>query len=56
MENPFEKIEKPFKPVPIKLKGRVMKDIAYAKLLMEIAGLFSFNLASIIEKTIKGRN
>ena len=56
MKNPFEKIEKPYKPVPKELKNKVMKDIAFAKLLMEIASLFSLNLANIVEKTISERN
>jgi hypothetical protein len=56
MKNPFKKIEKPFSPVPQELKAKVMKDVAYARLLMEIASLFSINLANIVEKTISDRN
>lgn len=54
--NPFKKLDQPFKDVPAELKGKVMKDIATAKLLMELAGLFSLNVGSVIEKTIKKRN
>ena len=54
--NPFKKINEPLKDVPAELKGKVMKDIATAKLLMELAGLFSLNVGSVIEKTIKKRN
>lgn len=56
MENPFESIEKPYQPVPKELRSKVMKDVAFAKLLMGIAGLFSFNLSDIISKTISNRN
>ena len=56
MDNPFEYINKPLKEVPPELKDRVMKDIAYAKLLMELASLFSLNVGSVIERTIRERN
>ncbi|MGV6831038.1 MAG: hypothetical protein ACWA5P_05710 [bacterium] len=56
MENPFSQIDKPLQDVPPELKQKVMKDIATAKLLMELAALFSFNLGSVIERTITERN
>ena len=56
MENPFKKIDYPLKDVPEELKGKVMKDIATAKLLMELANLFSLNVGSVVERTIKKRN
>jgi hypothetical protein len=56
MENPFNKIDKPLQDVPLELKEKVMKDIATAKLLMEIASLFSLNVSSIVERIIKERN
>ncbi len=52
MENPFSHINKPLKDVPPELKQKVMRDIATAKLLMELAALFSFNLSHVIERTI----
>ena len=55
MENPFLNINKPLKEVPPELKAKVMNDIAMAKLIMEIAELFSYNIASVIELTIKSR-
>jgi len=55
MENPFSQIDKPLKEVPPELKQKVMRDIATAKLLMEIAALFSLNLGSVIERTITER-
>ena len=54
--NPFNKINKPLLNVPEELKGKVMKDIAMAKLLMELASLFSINVGSVVERTIKERN
>lgn len=55
MENPFRKLDKPLKPVPPELKAKVMKDIATAKLLMELAGLFSLNVGKVVEETMKKR-
>ena len=46
MDNPFKYINKPYKPVPGELKERVMNDIAVAKLLMELARLFSYDFAT----------
>lgn len=56
MDNPFKNIDKPLQEVPAELKSRVMKDIATAKLLMELASLFSLNIGSVIERTIRERN
>lgn len=56
LDNPFEYINKPLKDVPAELKERVMKDVAYAKLMMDLASLFSLNVSSVIERTIKDRN
>lgn len=55
MENPFLDINKPLKEVPQELKAKVMSDIAMAKLIMELAELFSYNLSSVIELTMKSR-
>jgi len=56
LDNPFEYINKPLKDVPAELKERVMKDVAYAKLMMDLASLFSLNVGSVIERTMKERN
>lgn len=56
MDNPFEYINKPLKDVPEELKDRVMKDVAYAKLLMDLASLFSLNVGSVVERTINRRD
>ena len=53
MENPFTQINQPLKQVPPELKAKVMNDIAIAKLLMELAELFSYNLAHVIDTVSK---
>ncbi|WP_204345372.1 hypothetical protein [Psychroserpens algicola] len=55
MENPFKDIDKPLKSVPQELKSKVMNDIAIAKLLMELAELFSYNLGDVIETVMSKR-
>ncbi|MGC1205015.1 MAG: hypothetical protein WA839_09030 [Flavobacteriaceae bacterium] len=55
MENPFKHINQPLKEVPQELKSKVMSDIAMAKLLMELAVLFSYNIGDIIDSVIKKR-
>lgn len=55
MENPFKHINQPLKEVPPELKAKVMNDIAMAKLIMEVAALFSYNVGSVIETVIKNR-
>ncbi len=53
--NPFKDINKPLKEVPKELKSKVMSDIAMAKLLMDLAALFSYNIGELIESVIKQR-
>lgn len=55
MENPFTQINQPLKQVPAELKAKVMNDIAVAKLLMELAELFSYNLGHVIDTVSKRR-
>lgn len=55
MENPFKQLNQPLKEVPQELKSKVMSDIATAKLLMDLANLFSVDVAKIVEHTIKKR-
>jgi hypothetical protein len=55
MENPFKQLNQPLKEVPEELKSKVMSDIATAKLLMDLANLFSVDMAKIVAKTIKKR-
>ncbi|REG86046.1 hypothetical protein [Winogradskyella sediminis] len=55
MENPFKQIDKPLKEVPAELKEKVMHDIAIAKLFMELAELFSYNIGHIIDSVTSKR-
>lgn len=55
MENPFKHINQPLKEVPQELKAKVMSDIAMAKLLMDLAALFSYNIGNVIESVIRQR-
>ncbi|WP_168796661.1 hypothetical protein [Cognatitamlana onchidii] len=56
MDNPFKQLNQPLKEVPQELKAKVMSDIATAKLLMDLATLFSVDMAKIVERTIKKRS
>ncbi|GAB1855993.1 hypothetical protein MHTCC0001_08280 [Flavobacteriaceae bacterium MHTCC 0001] len=55
MENPFKEINKPLREVPPELKSKVMTDIAIAKLIMDLAVLFSYNFNHVIETVISKR-
>lgn len=55
MDNPFKYINQPLKEVPQELKSKVMSDIAMAKLLMELAMLFSYNMGDVIDSVMKKR-
>lgn len=56
MKNPFKQINQPLKQVPKELKSKVMHDIAMAKLVMELAELFSYNFAHIVDSVSSKRN
>ena len=55
MENPFRQINQSLKEVPAELKSKVMHDIAMAKLFMELAELFSYNIGHIIDSVTNKR-
>jgi hypothetical protein len=55
MDNPFKHINQPLKEVPPELKKKVMNDIAMAKLIMDLATLFSYNMGDVIDTVIKSR-
>jgi len=55
MDNPFKHINQPLREVTQELKIKVMNDIAIAKLLMELAALFSYNMGDVIESVISQR-
>jgi len=54
--NPFKQINQPLKEVPKELKAKVMHDIAMAKLFMDLAELFSYNLNYIINSVTSKRH
>ncbi|WP_203258901.1 hypothetical protein [Hyunsoonleella ulvae] len=56
MENPFKQINQPLREVPPELKSKVMTDIAIAKLIMDLAALFSYNFSHVIETVISKRD
>ncbi len=47
-ENPFKQIGQPKKEVPLELRQRVIKEVATAKLLMDMAALFTSNYKSAL--------
>ena len=51
--NPFKEMEKSPKEVPPKLRKKVMHNIAMAKLIIEVASLFSTNYSSALENLFK---
>ncbi len=56
MDNPFKELQGPLRAAPEELRGKVMKDIAFAKFLMDVSRLFSVNIGEIISRTIAKRN
>lgn len=52
-QNPFKGIEKSLQDAPAHLKKKVMNDIATAKLVMEMASLFTHNYKSTLEGMFK---
>ncbi|AZQ57482.1 hypothetical protein EJ994_01160 [Maribacter sp. MJ134] len=52
-KNPFKGIQGDLKDVPPELRKKVMHDIAIAKLIMEMATLFTGNYSAIIEGMLK---
>jgi hypothetical protein len=48
-QNPFKNLDGNLKDVPPELRKKVMDDVATAKLIMELSGLFTGSFASIIE-------
>lgn len=58
-KNPFKGIQGDLKDVPPELRKKVMNDVAMAKLIMEMATLFTGNFSALIEgmlKTTKSKN
>jgi len=58
-KNPFEQLNTNLREVPKELRKKVMNDIAIAKLILEMASLFTTNYSSLIKglfKTNKRKN
>ncbi|MBO0322599.1 hypothetical protein J0X14_09855 [Muricauda sp. CAU 1633] len=51
--NPFKQLEASLKEAPPGMKQKVMNDIAAAKLIMDIAALFSLNVGSALRKLFR---
>lgn len=52
-KNPFKELEASLREAPPGMKKKVMNDIAAAKLIMDMASLFSINLGSALRKLFK---
>ena len=52
-ENPFVKIQGELKEVPPELRRKVMDDVARAKLIMDLATLFTGNYSSLVDGLLK---
>ncbi len=55
LNNPFKELDKLVREVPPNLKKKVMKDVAAAKLLMDLASLFTLNYQNLISGMFKTR-
>lgn len=55
-KNPFKKMEDSLREVPPHMKKKVMGDIANAKLVMDMATLFTYNYTSTIEGMFKTKS
>ncbi len=51
--NPFKRIQGDLKDVPPELRQKVMNDVAMAKLIMEMASLFTKDYTSLIAGLMK---
>ena len=47
--NPFKDLERSLRDVPPHMKKKVMNDVATAKLIMDMASLFTLNYGSALE-------
>ena len=52
-QNPFKELDRLLKEVPPHLKKKVMNDVATAKLIMDMANLFTVNVQSVISGMFK---
>lgn len=52
-KNPFKELEASLREAPPGMKKKVMNDIATAKLIMELASLFSVNVGNALRKLFR---
>jgi len=55
-KNPFKELQGELQEVPPELRKKVMSDIATAKLMMDLATLFTGNYSAILEGLLKTSN
>ncbi|WP_298506407.1 hypothetical protein [uncultured Maribacter sp.] len=55
-KNPFKKLQGELKEVPPELRKKVMDDVAMAKLMMDLATLFTGNYSALIDGLLKTSN
>ena len=55
-KNPFKNLQGDLKDVPPELRKKVIEDVATAKLIMELTGLFTGSFAAIIEGMLKTKS
>ncbi|MEZ4811783.1 MAG: hypothetical protein R2819_15610 [Allomuricauda sp.] len=52
-KNPFKELEASLREAPPGMKKKVMNDIAAAKLIMDMASLFSINVGSALRRLFR---
>ncbi|MBT8263834.1 MAG: hypothetical protein HKM92_05385 [Arenibacter sp.] len=55
IKNPFKDLGKLIKDAPPNLKKKVMNDVASAKLIMDLASLFTLNYKEVLSGMFKTR-
>lgn len=55
-KNPFKELDELIREVSPDLKKKVMQDVAIAKLVLELASLFTVNYKAAIENLFKTRS
>ena len=55
-KNPFKELQGELKEVPPELRKKVMDDVASAKLMMDLATLFTGNFSALLEGLLKTSN
>jgi hypothetical protein len=56
IQNPFKDLSKRLMEAPPNLKKKVMEDVAAAKLIMDLASLFTVNTQQMLASLFKTKN